>query len=446
MGRLLARRDPATIRFGRERIRALLRGLGSPERDYRSIHVAGTNGKGSVAATAEALLRAAGHRTGLYTSPHVLEFAERIAIDGRTADAELLEATAARVLPLAESLEATFFETTTALALAAFSRADVDAAVVEVGLGGRLDATNVLDAGVAVITSIDLDHADYLGRDLADIAREKAGIIAPGATVVLGAMAPGPRAAIQAVVSGLPAAGGARPARILAADESIRVSRVEERSDGTAFVYESDARSVPLELVTPLRGVHQARNAALAIAAVDAFEGTPLPEADVRRGLAGVRWPGRFDVRRGGDEGKDETDAGQVDAPARVYDIAHNPAAAALLAGQLTRSLERGELTRPIVLLVAVLGDKDWRNLLGPLLEVSDDTVFTIAPSAPPERRWDPHEAARELAHRGSISVEPDFEVAWRQAMGSAGSGTVVVTGSSYTVGDGLRREPVTAS
>ncbi len=439
LGRLLARRDPATVRFGRERIRALLAGLGRPERDYPAIHVAGTNGKGSVAATAEALLRAAGHRTGLYTSPHVLEFIDRIAIDGRTAEIELLEATAAEVLPLAESVEATFFEAVTALALAAFSRSGVDAAVVEVGLGGRLDATNVLDAGVAVITSIDLDHAAYLGSDLAGIAREKAGIIAPGATVVLGELGRGPRAAIQAVAEGLPSAGGVRPVRLLAAGEEIRVSGVEERPDGTVFVYASDDRPAPLELETPLRGIHQARNTALALAAVDAFEGEPLPAATVRRGLASVRWPGRFDVRRDGvGEGAD----GSAGAPTRVYDIAHNPAAAEVLAGQLARAVERGELPRPVVLLAAVLGDKDWRRLLGPLLEVCDDAVFTDAPSAPPARRWDPHAAARELASWGAIAVEPDFDAALRQAKRAARSGTVVVTGSSYTVGDGLRREP----
>lgn len=446
LGRLLARRDPATVRFGRERIDALLGGLGRPERDYPAIHVAGTNGKGSVAATAEALLRTAGHRTGLYTSPHVLDVIDRIAIDGRTASAGLLETTAREVLPLAESVEATYFEAMTALALAAFSRAGVDVAVVEVGLGGRLDATNVLDAGVAVITSIDLDHAAYLGSDPAGIAREKAGIIAPGATVVLGEMASEPRAAIQAVAEGLPAAGGDRPVRILAAGEAIRVSGVVEGPDATAFVYTSDARPEPLELVTRLPGGHQARNAALALAAVDAFEGVPLPAETVRRGLASVRWPGRFDVRRGASgtgpgAGGGEAAGGREATPTRVYDIAHNPAAAELLAGQVARALERGELSRPVVLLAAVLGDKDWPGLLGPLLEVCDGAVFTDAPSAPPARRWDPREAARELAHRGAIAVEPDFDTALRQAKRQAGSGTVLVTGSSYTVGDGLRRE-----
>lgn len=450
LARLLARGDPATVRFGRERIHALLRGLDSPERDFRAIHVAGTNGKGSVAATAEALLRAAGRRTGLYTSPHVLDFADRIAVDGRTANLALLEHAARAVLPLAESVEATSFEATTALALEAFSRAGVDVAVVEVGLGGRLDATNVLDAEVAVITSIDLDHAAYLGSDLAGIAREKAGIIAPGATIVLGELEPGPRAAIQAVAEGLPAAGGVRPVRILALGEEIRVSDVEEGPEGTAFTYASRVRPGPVRLETPLRGAHQACNAATALAAVDAFEGTPPPMEVVRRGLASVRWPGRFDVRRGDFAADSEGDSttgsseGSAGAPARVYDIAHNPAAAELLAAQMARAVERGELPRPVVLLAAVLGDKDWRNLLGPLLEVSDRAVFTDAPSAPAARRWNPHEAASELTPWGPISVEPDFEAALRQAKRRAGSGTLLVTGSSYTVGDALRREPMT--
>jgi dihydrofolate synthase/folylpolyglutamate synthase len=160
LSRLLARRPPTTIHWGLDRIRFLLAGLGDPHRTFRAIHVAGTNGKGSVAATAESILRATGRRTGLYTSPHLVGFSERIAIDGRPADLDLLESVAAELLPLAEEADATFFEAVTALGFAAFARSGVETAVVEVGLGGRLDATNDLDAPVAVVTSIALDHAD----------------------------------------------------------------------------------------------------------------------------------------------------------------------------------------------------------------------------------------------------------------------------------------------
>jgi len=236
LGRLLARRQPESVEFGLERTRALLAGLEQPELRFRAIHVAGTNGKGSVAATAEAILRAAGRRTGLYTSPHLVEFAERIAIDGRPADAALLEAVAADVLPFADAVDATFFEATTALAFAAFARSGVDSAVVEVGLGGRLDATNVLGAEIAVITSIALDHADYLGSDPAGIAREKAGIISEGATVVLGEVGGPARRELLATAERVGAA-------VEEFGRAFGARDVREARDEVAFEFWSDRRS-----------------------------------------------------------------------------------------------------------------------------------------------------------------------------------------------------------
>lgn len=425
--RLLERRTPTAVHFGLDRIRALLAALGDPQRRYRALHVAGTNGKGSVAATAEAILRAGGRRTGLYTSPHLLHVAERIAIDGVPAEESLLEAAAADVLPQAEAVDATFFEALTALGFTAFARAGVGSTVVEVGLGGRLDATNVLDAEVAVITSIDLDHADYLGSDPAGIAREKAGIIAEGAAVVIGDVRDGPRREILA-------AAERRAATVLAFGEAVTATEVRETAAGIEFTYRSGERPEGLSIASPLRGAHQAVNVALAIAAVDVFTtrvpgGTLIPGHEVTAAVEGVRWPGRFQVEPPGPAG----------GATHVYDIAHNPAAAAMLAGLLERALDRGELRRPAVLLSAVLGDKDWRAVLGPLLAVTDDAVLTDAPSAPAARRWDLQAAAAELSRRGPLTVEPDFERALERADELAGEGTVVVTGSCYTVGDGLR-------
>ncbi|HSM08726.1 MAG TPA: Mur ligase family protein [Gemmatimonadota bacterium] len=442
--RLLARREPAGIQFGLERIRALLDGLGNPERAFRAIHVGGTNGKGSVAATAEAVLRGSGRRTGLYTSPHLVRYAERIVVDGEPVGDGPLEAAAGRVLPLAEQVDATFFESTTALAFEVFARSAVEVAVVEVGLGGRLDATNVLDAEVAVITSIDLDHADYLGADPAGIAREKAGIIAPGATVVVGDVSGAARREILAVA----AAKGA-PVEMFGREFDLpsggsagaegEGSGVRETPEGIEFAYRSGRRPRPLLLRSPLRGAHQAVNVACAVAAVDALTARPapgsppssglIPERLVAAAVAGVRWPGRFQVERLESGG------------ARVYDIAHNPAAAAKLAGLLTRVLARGELPRPVVLLAAVLGDKDWPAVLGPLLAATDDAVLTDAPSAPPKRRWDLEAAARSMKDAGfDCRTEPDFDRALALSGELAGSGTVLVTGSCYTVGDALRR------
>lgn len=440
LARLLARRQPEGVQFGLERIHALLEGLGNPERRFRAIHVAGTNGKGSAAATAESILRAAGRRTGLYTSPHLLAFAERIAIDGQPAGARLLDELAAEILPLADAVDATFFEATTALAFAAFARAGVDSAVVEVGLGGRLDATNVLAAEVAVITSIALDHADYLGSDPAGIAREKAGIVTEGATVVLGAIEGAPRREILATAERV----GARveafgeafgEASDEAFDEAFGASDVRETREGIEFEFRSRRRG-RLSLRSPLHGAHQAVNVAAAVAAVDAFTMRPpgpwlAPDEAVARGVAAVRWPGRFQIER---------EAGAAGAGAtRVYDIAHNEAAARILADLVSRATERGELPRPVVLLSAVLGDKDWRAVLGPLVEVADDAVLTDAPSAPAARRWDLQVAAAELSRFASPIVEPDFQRALRRARELAGEGTVLITGSCYTVGDALR-------
>lgn len=433
--RLLARRRPENVKFGLERIRELLEALGHPERRVRAIHVAGTNGKGSVAATAEAILRSTGRRTGLYTSPHVLEFAERIAIGGRPAEVALLDDIAAEVLPLADAVGATFFEATTALAFATFARSGVESAVVEVGLGGRLDATNVLAAEVAVITSIDLDHADYLGSDPAGIAREKAGIVTEGALVVLGDIGGPPRRELLATAERVGAA-------VAAFGEAFGADDVCETGEGIEFEFWSDRRTGGtgrLALRSPLRGAHQAVNVAAAVAAVDAFTDLPpgpwLADDDVvARGVASVRWPGRFQVERPA-TGAIPDAAGAT----RVYDIAHNAASARMLADLVERSARRGELPRPIVLLAAVLGDKDWRAVLGPLLEVTDDAVLTDAPSAPPARRWNLQGAAAELSRFAALTVEPDFERALRLAREQAGEGTVLVTGSCYTVGDAMR-------
>lgn len=440
LARLLDRRQPASVEFGLERIRSLLEGLGNPERRFRAIHVAGTNGKGSVAATSESILRADGRHTGLYTSPHLLDFTERIAIDGRPANAALLEELAAEVLPLTEAVDATFFEATTALAFAAFARAGVDAAVVEVGLGGRLDATNVLAAEVAVITSIALDHADYLGSDPAGIAREKAGIVTEGANVVIGDIEGGPRREILATAERVGAG-------VEAFGEAFGARGVRETGEGIEFEYWSRRRGAMAELSlrSPLHGAHQAVNVAAAVAAVDAFTTRPpgawtVAAETAARGVAAVRWPGRFQVERlAGAAGGTRPGHGDRGAT-RVYDIAHNEAAARVLADLVSRAAARHELPRPVVLLAAVLGDKDWRAVLGPLLDVADAAVLTDAPSAPAVRRWDLQAAAAELSRFAAPTVEPDFDRALHRARELAGEGTVLITGSCYTVGDAMRR------
>ncbi len=411
---LLALSPPTRIVWGLDRIRAMLAALGDPQRSFRSVLIAGTNGKGSVAAGVEALLRAEGHRTGLYTSPHLVDPSERVRVDGRPVDAGLLEAAAADVLPLARREGATFFEAITAVGFLAFARSGVAWAAVEVGLGGRLDATNVLAPDACAITNVDLDHSEYLGDTPEAIAAEKAGILKPGVPAVAGPMGERPLAVVEATARAVGA-----PLRVLGRDpvvESISADR-----GGTTFVYRSEALPDGHAFRTPLVGAHQAVNAGLAVAAVESSGARPVPDR-IAAALADLRWPGRFDVRT-------RTDG------TWVFDVAHNPAGAR----QLAATLAQVTLPRPRVCVVGILGDKPWREMLDPVLSGTSAAVFTVPPSAPPSRRWDPHEARAAVpGHR--VEVEPEFPAALRRARELAGDGTVVVTGSSHTVGDALRR------
>jgi dihydrofolate synthase/folylpolyglutamate synthase len=387
----------------------MLSSLGDPHAGMSCIHVAGTNGKGSTAALAESALRR-GHRTGLYTSPHLCDFAERIRIDGTEAEPALLEDCATRVLPLAEQQDASFFEAATVLAFEAFRAAGCEVVIAEVGLGGRLDATNVVDPAVSVIASIAMDHSDYLGDTLEQIAAEKAGILKPGVPAVVGRLADAPLAVIAARSIQLDI-----PIDVLGRD--FFAGSVDVSLGGTSLSYRSAGRADGVHVHTPLVGEHQADNAALAIRALERFDPDLDPE-DLVQGFATVTWPGRFEVL----EGPDGT---------WVLDIAHNPAAVEHLA-ELLESLP---VPRPIVLLLSVLGDKAWPEMLDRLLGISAAAVFTIAPSSPMERRWDPVEALRTCS-TGSGTVVVDFEKALPRARELAGQGTVVVTGSAHTVGD----------
>jgi dihydrofolate synthase/folylpolyglutamate synthase len=410
---LLSRSPSTKIVWGLERIRSMLASSGEPQRAFHSILIGGTNGKGSVAVMAESLLRGHGLHTGLYTSPHLVDASERIRIDGGPIDPDLLQGCASDILPLAEREGATFFESITAVALLAFARAGVEQAVVEVGLGGRLDATNALTPDACVITNIALDHADYLGDTLEQIAREKAGIVKSGIPVVAGTL---PRR-LHAIVADRAAALSA-PLTVLGRD--VRVERVVTGLAGTEFTYRSPT-SLDLERFrVPLPGEHQAANGALALAVVEAA-GHALDPVRSRAALAEVSWPGRFQVL-------DRPD-GMV-----VLDVAHNPAGARALDGTLTQI----PLPEPVVGLIGILGDKPWHEMLEPVLRHTTAAVFTIPPSAPHSRIWNPEEARRSVSGH-EIEVIPDFDRALSRARELAGGGTVLVTGSSHTVGDALR-------
>ena len=398
-------------RYGLERTRALLDRLGDPHRALPLFHVAGTNGKGSTVATLAALLAAGGRRVATYTSPHLVDFRERIVVDGRPIGREAVVDFVARWTPEAERIGATFFEVTTAMAFDHFARAGAEVAVVEVGLGGRLDATNVVEPLVATVTSIGLDHMELLGDTREAIAGEKAGIFKPIAAAVIGE----PDPAIRALLADRARAAGARWVRVTA-DES-RVGDVQVDAAGTRFTL--DAPFGRATLRTPLAGAHQAANVVTALTTLDAAgAGWALPLDQVPAALARVRLPGRAQsVERW------------------LFDVAHNPEGAAVLAGTVAALAPE----RPVVALVTVLADKDWRGILAALAPVVDGFVLSTAPTAPAGRVWDPHAAAAvAAAHGWPAAVEPDFDRALARA--AAEGATVVVTGSFHTVGDAMAR------
>jgi dihydrofolate synthase/folylpolyglutamate synthase len=410
---LLSRIPPTEIAWGLERIRSMLESVGEPQHSYESVLIGGTNGKGSVAAMAESLLRGCGYRTGLYTSPHLVEPAERIRIDGRPIDHLLLQQCASDILPYAERHGATFFESITAVALLAFARSGVQQAVVEVGLGGRLDATNILDPGACVITNVDMDHADYLGDSLEQIACEKAGIVKAWTPVVSGSLAK----PLHALLAGHAFELGS-PLFVLGRE--IRAEEVDTGPTGTRFTYRAPWGLDCERFRIPLPGEHQAGNAALALAVVEAAGHALEPESS-RTALADVVWPGRFQIL--------SRSEGTV-----LLDVAHNPAGARAL----DAALDQIPLPGPVVGLIGILGDKPWHDMLEPVLRHTTAAVFTVPPSAPASRHWNPEEARRSVpGHR--IEVVPQFDQAMIRARELAGDGTVLVTGSSHTVGDALR-------
>jgi dihydrofolate synthase/folylpolyglutamate synthase len=363
--------------------------LGNPERKFPVLHVAGTNGKGSTCAFTESALRAAGLRTGLYTSPHLWHFCERIRIGGAPISEE-------RACSLLEALgplgELTFFEIVTLMAFVAFAEAKVDVAVIEVGLGGRLDATNVIDAPLAcAITALGLEHTEYLGPTLTDIAREKAGILKPGA---------------PAVSAGQPL----EAARVLG-DRVRRPGRdyVFESRDGHPFCYRGPRWTLRPERLG-LRGHHQRANAAVAAALL---ETTSLVSPEhVERGLATARWPGRLEQI--------------ASAPEVLVDGAHNPHA--------VRALVRSLAGERVHLVFGALQDKDAAQMLAALQPIAA-SVRTCAPDSP--RARDPRALAAICGGTAYGSPREALEAA-RAAAGP--NGTVLVCGSLYLVGE-LRAE-----
>ena len=359
----------------------------------------------------DAMFRAKGLRVGRYTSPHLIDFRERILVDCQPiSEGEVLRFLG-RTMPFAEKIGATFFELTTALAFAHFEESHVDVAVIETGLGGRLDATNVLNPVTATVTSIGLDHTELLGDTLELIAAEKAGIFKPDVPAIIGDRNP----TIISVLRKHASAAAAHPIRVV--DHEVRVSDVKVDSAGTSFVL--DTKLGLRSLRTNLVGHHQAENAAVAVATVRAATLGLEPEWDeITRGLREVRLPGRFQR-----QGK------------FIFDVAHNPAAAKVLAQTVIAVAPQ----RPVTAVVAVLSDKDWRGVLREIGPIVDQVIITNAPSAPPDRKWDESAALAYCREVGVKCVgEPDLETAL--SLANAQAATVIVTGSFHTVGDAMSR------
>ncbi len=421
------RADPKPGDLKLDRIRALLDLLGNPHDRLRIVHVAGSKGKGSCAAMLERVLRSAGHRTGLFTSPHLVRVEERIQVDAVPVSAEELAAALTDVRDAVTKLDGatppgeprvTFFEVGTAVGLLHFLRRRVDAAVVEVGLGGRFDSTNVCRPVLSVITSISIDHTRQLGDKLASIAREKAGIVKRGRPTVSGATAPEARAVIKRVCRerrspltqlGVDFRYDAEPGRVTA--DATRPARVRARSgDGRATEW--------MEL--SLLGEHQAANAAVVVACVERLraEGWHVPDRAVAEGLATVEWPARLEVvgRR----------------PLVVLDCAHNVASAETVVKSLRASFPPGRR----LLVFACSNDKDVPGIVGvlaPHFAHAYLTRYGNNPRAvPPEQLAEQWRRAGRPCSACSTSAE-----AWRAARGAAGPDDLIcVTGSVFLAGE----------
>ena len=425
---LLSRWPESRLEPSLDRIAAFTELLGEPQRGYPVIQLTGTNGKTSTARMIETLIRGLGLRTGRFTSPHLESMTERIVVDGEPLSDEAFVAAFNDVAPYTHLVDAdqahplSFFETVVGMAYAAFADAPVDVAVVEVGMGGAWDATNVADAAVAVLTPISVDHAQYLGGTVAEIAREKVGIIKPGSTVITAVQEPEAAAQIVERAAEVGATVGREGLEF-----GIR-SRVP--AVGGQMLSFQGLRGVYDDVFLPLYGAHQAQNAALALAAVEAFVGgdEPLAAEVVRDAFAEVTSPGRLEIVRR--------------SPTIVLDAAHNPHGAQAV----VEALEDSFTFSPLIGVVGVMADKDYEGLLATLEPVLAHVVCTQNSLARAMPAHELAEVARGIFGQDRVSEAPSLVNAIDEAAALAevggvfgeglGSGGVLVTGSVVTVGE----------
>jgi dihydrofolate synthase/folylpolyglutamate synthase len=402
------------IKLGLERTKALLHELGDPQDLFQGVHVAGTNGKGSVCAMLTSVLQSAGYRVGMMPKPHLISYTERIQVDQRPiaeADfAALLTEIQAVINKVASELgPPTEFEILTSAALYYFARAGIDLLVCEVGLGGRLDSTNVLDLGVSVITNIALDHTQHLGSTLAAIAAEKAGILKPDSIAVTGAQPP--------ALAVIEAAASTQPIPLLRLGQEIQLAAIDKEWAGVQATITTPAGTYR-DLRIPLLGLHQADNAALAVGAIDALRsrGWDISDGALRDGLARTRWPGRLEVI--------------ARNPIVLVDGAHNPAG-------LERSLaavQKLAKGRPLVIVFGAMSDKDLPSMLAMVGRVGAPVIFS---------RIDWHRAAAPAVLADQFKGESETTESSAEALSRARErvgrdGIVFVCGSLYLVGEAI--------
>ncbi len=399
------------IKPGLQRTEALLDFLGDPHRKFPTFHVAGTNGKGSTCATLGALLQYKGLKVGRYSSPHLVDFKERIVVNNVGIDENTVLSLLDRLKEPAEQIGATFFEITTALAFAYFAEQKVDVAVIETGLGGRFDSTNVIEPLVATVTNISLDHIMYLGNTLEAIAAEKGGIFKFGRPAIIAE----PRADLARQLANQAVDRGATP---------IDVLRLEWRAWGASYsgrgtTFTARTPFGTSEMTTPLYGEHQIRNTLTALATLHAAPSEyHIPISEWTTALSHVQIPGRFQRYRDW-----------------IFDVAHNSAGAQVLVDTLSAI----QPSRPITVVLGVLGDKDWERIIDTVGHIADMLIVTQPASAPADRAWDPMKAALYASQRSiPVILEVSFDAALLRAQ--AQPGTKVVTGSFHTVGDALSR------
>jgi len=413
----------------KERIEALLDLLGQPQRGYRAIHLTGTNGKTSTARMIDELLRGCGLRTGRFTSPHLSQITERVAIDGEPISPRTFVEGYREIAPYIDivdgqfDIKLSFFEVMVGLAYAVFADTPIDVAVVEVGLGGEWDATNTIDGEVAVVTPVDLDHTQYLGETVAMIAAEKAGIIKPGATAILAAQDPDAAAELLRRAVTVEASVAREGLEFGVVDRRVAVGGQVVTLQGLSGVYD--------EIFLPLHGAHQAQNAACALAAVEAFFGVgaetgPIDADLVRAAFAATRSPGRLEAVRS--------------APTILLDAAHNPHGMAASVAAIAEAFD----FRRLIAVVGVLVDKDVPGMLGALEPAVDEIVVTQTSSVRAMSADDlaAHAVAVFGAERVTVEARLDdaLETAVRLAEetddGVLSGVGVLVTGSVVTAGE----------